>query len=113
MTSARGRSRAGGDQIRANSDGSVAVDAIKLYRGTRFAVNFSVAVIVLAKMAIGTLHSLFKVNVGEVHRLAETIGIFKCDLLAVRIKPVALAIVRVHSSISPAVAMKIGELRGL
>ena len=113
MTTACRRGGSGCDQTCAGSNGAVAIDAIDFDGGARFAVNFSVAVIVLAEMAIGALHSLFQMNVGQVNGFAETIGIVETDLLAVFVEPVAFAIMRVDAAIDPAMAVKIGKLRGL
>jgi len=44
-------------------------------------VNFSVAMIVLRKMAIIALHSFFQMNVREVHRFAETVRIINAICL--------------------------------
>src|SRR5216683_7792516 len=91
----------------------MAVDTIYLDRSTRFAIKLSVAVIVLAEMTIGALHSFFEMNVREVDGFAKALGIVKCDLPAVRIEPVAFAVVRVNAAINPAMTVEIGELGSL
>ena len=65
--------------------------------------------IVLAEMAIGALHSLFKVNVGEMNSFAEAIGIVERNFRAVLVKPVPFSIVRVNPAIDPSVPVEIGE----
>src|SRR2546421_12208337 len=52
-------------------------------------------------------------DVGEMDGFAETVGIVKRDLLAVLVQPIPFAVVMKHSTQNPAVAVKIGELRGL
>jgi len=46
----------------------VTVNAIDFYCGARFPVDFAVAMIVLRKMAIVTLHPFFQMNVRKMHR---------------------------------------------
>src|ERR1700747_1480153 len=60
LPSARRRGRPGNNEAGSRTDSAVAVYAIDFNRGTRFAVNFSIAVIVLPEMAIGALHSFFR-----------------------------------------------------
>ncbi len=103
---------AGRDKRRFLVDRAVAIDAINFDGGSRFAVNFPVAVIVLIEMAIGALHSLFKMDVGEVHRFAETFGIIERNNLVVFVEPVPFSIVLVDAAEDPAVAVEICELRG-
>src|SRR5438034_4371900 len=110
-TNRRGRTRS--DEARTRTDGAVAVDTINFNGGAWLAIDFSVSVIVLAKMAIRALHSLLEVNVGKMNGLPETFVIVKRDLLAVSVEPVAFPVVRVDATIPQAVAVKIGELSSL
>jgi hypothetical protein len=91
---------------------AVAIDAVDFDGGARFAVDFSVAVIVLRKMAVVALHSFFEMNVREMDGFAEALGIIESDLLAFFIQPVAFAVVIEDGAEHPAVAVEIGELRG-
>jgi len=59
----------------------VAIHTIDFDRGTRLAVDFSVAVIVLSKVTIIALHPFFKMDVRKVNRFAETIRVVKRNLL--------------------------------
>src|SRR3989442_13658209 len=52
-------------------------------------------------------------DVGEMDGFAETVGIVERDLLAVLVQPIPFAVVMEHGAENPAVAVKIGELRGL
>src|SRR5438445_1466138 len=113
MASAYRRGRTRSDEARTRSDGAVAVDAINFNSGAWLAIDFSVSVIVLAKVAIRALHSLLEVNVGKMNGFSKTFGIVKRDLLAVSVEPVAFPVVRVDTAIHPAVAMKIDELSSL
>ncbi len=87
------------------------IGAVQFDRGARLAVEFSIAVGVLLKVAIHAVHAFFQVNVGEVHHLLELLGIVKRNGLPVRIQQVSLAVVFVHRAEHPAVSVKIGELR--
>src|SRR6201984_544619 len=60
LPAARRRGRPGGNQAGSRTDSAVAVYAIDFNRGAGFAVNFSIAVIILPEMAIGALHSFFR-----------------------------------------------------
>src|SRR5260370_184087 len=91
----------------------MAIDAVDLDSSARVAVNFSVAVIVLCKVAIIALHPFFEMDIGEVDGFPETVGIIEGDLLSVLVQPVPFAVVIEHRAENPAVAVKIGELRGL
>ena len=90
----------------------MAIDAVDFDRRARLAVNFPIAVIVLSEVAIVALHPFFEMNVREVHRFTEAFGILKGDLLAVFVQPISFAIVIEHRAENPAMAMKIGKLRG-
>src|ERR1043166_6260025 len=69
--------------------------------------------IVLAKMAIGTLHSLLEMNVCKVNRFVETVRIVESDLLAVFVQPIAFAVVCVDTAIDPSMPVEISKLRSL
>ena len=94
-------------------DGAVAVHAIDFDGGARLTVNFRIAVVVLAEMAIGALHAFFEMNVGEVNGFAEAIGIVEGNDFIVGVEPVPFSIVFVNAAENPAVAVKVGELRCL
>src|SRR5258707_15441728 len=113
MASAGGRSGSGSNQIGARSDGAVAIDAVNFHGGAGFTINFPVAVIILAEVAIAALHSLFQVDVREMNGFAEFFWIVESNLLVVFVEPIAFAVVRIHAAIDPAVSVKIGELGGL
>src|SRR5258708_13452698 len=91
----------------------MAIDAVDLDSSARLAVNFSVAVIGLCKVALMALHPFFEMDIGEVDGFPETVGIIEGDLLSVLVQPVPFAVVIEHRAENPAVAVKIGELRGL
>src|ERR1700747_3689995 len=112
LPSANLSGRTGSDQAGARSDGAVAINAIDFHRGAWFAVNFSIAVIVLAEVAIGALHPFFQVDIRKVDGFAKPFRVVKRDLLAVLVEPVAFAIVRVYSAIDPAMPVEIRKLRG-
>src|SRR5258708_34367444 len=113
MASAGGRSGPRSKQIGARTDGAVAIDAVNFHGGAGLAINFSVAVIILAEVAIAALHSLFQVNVRETHGFAEFFWIVERNLLVVFVEPIAFTVVRIHAAVDPAVSVKIGKLRGL
>ncbi len=94
-------------------DGAVAIDAIDFNCGARFGVNFAGAVIVLGEVAIDALHAFFEMNVREMDGFLEAFGIVKGNRFAVFVEPVPFAVVIVDAAENPAVAMEIGELRGL
>jgi len=76
------------------------------------AVDFTVAVIVLCKMAIVALHPLFEMNVCVDERLQsgrDRRTRFACLL----VEPVPFSIVVEDGSEDPAMAVKVGELCGL
>src|SRR5260370_18158 len=91
----------------------MAIDAVDLDGSAGLAVNFSGAVVVLCKVAIIALHPFFQMDIGEVDGFPETVGILEGDLLSVLVQPVPFAVVIQHRAENPAVAVKIGELRGL
>ncbi len=72
----------------------MAIDAIELDRGARFAVKFSVAVAVLLEMAIHALHALFQMNVRKVRGLFEFLRVVGWNASSLLIEQVALAVVR-------------------
>src|SRR5260221_9596724 len=113
MASAGGRGGPRSKQIGARADGAVAIDAVNFHGGAGLAINFSVAVIVLAEVAIAALHSLFQVDVREMNGFAEFFWIVERNLLVVFVEPIAFTVVRIHAAIDPAVSVKIGELGGL
>ena len=94
----------GGKQRGFFADAAVAIDVIDLHRSARFAINFSVAVIVLGEMAIVALHTSFEVDVREMDGFAETLWIVEGDLPAIFVEPVALAVVIEDSAEDPAVS---------
>ena len=102
----------GSDERGFLANGAVAIDAIDFDGGARFAVDFSVAVIVLGEMAIGALHAFFEMDVGEMDSFLETPRVVEGDGLAVFVEPVPFAVVVVDGAEDPAVAVEIGELRG-
>ena len=52
----------------------MAIDAVDFDGRTGLAINLSIAVIVLAEMAIGALHSPFKMDVGKVNSFINTVN---------------------------------------
>ena len=104
------RGGAGGDQSGALLNRAVAIDAIDLDGVARFAVELAVAVAVLLEVAVDAVHALFEMDVLEVHRLPELVGIFERDRLVVFVEQVALAIVLEDGAEDPAVAVEVGEL---
>src|SRR5215468_3339896 len=109
---ARRRGGPGRDERSPCADGAVAIGAVDFDGGSRFAIDPSVTVIVLCEVAIVALHAFFEVNVGQVDRFAPAAGVVEIDLRAVFVEPVAFTVVRVNPAIDPAVAVKVGELRG-
>src|ERR1700676_1625714 len=100
-------------QSRALPDGSMAIHAINFHGGSRLPINLSGAVTVLREMAIHALHSLFEVDVRQVHGLLKLLRIFKCNGLPFLIQPVALAVVIVNAAEHPTMPVKIRKLRSL
>src|SRR5208282_3003689 len=92
---------------------AVTIHAINFHGGARFTVNFAVAVIVLGEVTIGALHTFFQMNVGQMHGFLEALRIIEGDGAAVFIQPVPFPVVVVDAAENPAVAVEIGELRGL
>ena len=105
-----GRGKTGRRKSGFFADGAMTIDAIDFDGGARFAVNLSIAMIILIEMAIGTLHSFFEVNVGEMDSLAEAIGIVEGNDFVVGVEPVPFSVVFVDAAKDPAVAMEVGEL---
>ena len=68
VTAAFGSGRTGSDKRGFFANRAVAIDAVDFDGGARFAVNLSVAVIVLLEMAVVALHSFFKMDVREMNR---------------------------------------------
>src|SRR5262245_971726 len=110
---ARRRGGPGRDERSPSADCAVAIGAIDFDGSARFAINPSVAMIVLCEVAIVALHAFFEVNVGQVDRFGEAAGVVEINFRAVLVEPVAFAVMRVNAAIDPAVAVKVGKLRGL
>src|SRR6266852_3729892 len=91
----------------------MAIDAVDFDRRSRLAINFPIAVIVLREVAIIALHAFFEMNIRQVYRFPEALGIVESDLLAVLVQPIPLAIVVENRAKNPAVPVKISKLRGL
>ena len=92
---------------------AVAIDAIDLDGGARFAVELAVAVAVLLEVAVDAVHALVEVDVLQVDGLLELVGIVEGDCLVVLVEQVALAVVLEDGAEDPAVAVVVGELRVL
>src|SRR5258708_5072252 len=88
----------------------MAIDAIDFHGGSRLAVNFPIAVIVLREVAITALHPLFEMDVRQVYGSPKSLGMVEGDLLAVLIEPVSFAVVIEDSAENPSVPVKIGKL---
>src|SRR5713226_4344274 len=91
----------------------MAIDAVDFDRRSRLAINFPIAVIVLREVAIIALHAFFEMNIRQVYRFPEALGIVESDLLAVLVQQIPLAIVVENRAKNPAVPVKISKLRGL
>src|SRR6185312_11938331 len=76
-----------------------------------FAVELAIAVAVLLEVAIGALHALFLVDVGEVHGFLEFIFVVPVDDVVVCVEQIAFAVVLVYRAEDPAVAVEVGKLR--
>src|SRR5262249_48114231 len=87
-------------------------DAIDFDGGAGFGVDFAVAVIVLREVAVGALHAFFKMDVGEMDGLFETIGIIEGYRIAVLVEPIPFSIVIEDGAGNPAVAVEVGEFCG-
>src|SRR5580698_10115983 len=103
MTATFGSGGARSDERSFVANRAMAIDAVDFDGGTRLAVNFPVAMIILRKVAVVALHSLFQMNVREMHSLAEAVRIIERDLLAVSVQPVSLAVVIEDGAEHPAV----------
>src|SRR3979490_345123 len=101
MPSAFRRRRPGCDPHSFLSNRAVTIDAVDFDGGAGLAVNLSIAVIVLSEVAIAALHAFFKMDVGKVDGLAETVGIVEGDLFAVFVQPVPFAVVIENRSENP------------
>ena len=93
------------------ADRAVTIHTVNLDGSARFGINVAVAVIVLGEMAIHTVHSFFKMDVGQMHGLCKALWIIEGDGLALRIEPVPFAVVVVNGSKDPAVPVEVGKLR--
>src|ERR1700687_2544071 len=113
MAAALGCSGTRRNKRRFLTDCPMAIDAVDFDGSARFAVNFSVAVIVLREVAIIALHAFFEMDVGEVDGFPETVGILEGNLLAVLVQPVPFAVVIENGAENPTVTVKIGRLRGV
>src|SRR6266545_262527 len=109
---ARGRGP-GGDEGGGGGDRAVAVDAVDIDGGARLAVELAVAVAVLLEVAIDAVHPLLEVDVLQVDRLAELLGVLGRHYLALTVDQVALPVLAEDGPVDPAVAVEVGELRVL
>ena len=107
LSARQGRTLSG---LRAALNGAVAIHAIDLDGVTRFSVEFAVAVAVLLEVAVDAVHSLFQMDVFEVHRLPELVGIVERNRLVILIEQVAFAIVLECCAENPAMAVEVGKL---
>src|ERR1700730_5211478 len=112
MAAALRSSRTRREKRRFLSDGAMAIDAIDFYRRARLAVDFSVAVVVLRKVAVVTLHSFFKMDVGKVHGFPEAVRVVVSDLSAGFVEPIPLTVVVENSAEDPPVAVEVRKLSG-
>src|SRR5688572_19973443 len=81
-----------------------------LNRRPRFIVEITIAVGVLAEMAIHAMHSLFQVNVVQMDALLKLVRIIKRDNVALCVQKVTFSITLEDFAKHPAVAMKVGKL---
>ena len=95
------------------SNRAVTIDAIDFDRVAGFAVELAVAVAVLLEVAVDAVHPFFQMDVFEVHRFLELIGIVERDLLVVLVEQVAFAVVLEDGAEDPAMAVEVGKLRVL
>src|SRR5215831_20160764 len=91
----------------------MAVDTVNFHGSARLAVDLAVAMIVLRKVAIATVHALLEVNVRQMHGFAEPLRIVEANRLAILVEPIPFAVMVVDGAKNPAVSVKIGKLRGL
>src|SRR5438876_11283200 len=84
-----------------------------LNRGTRLVVKNSITMCVLPEMAVNAVHSFFEMNVVEVHRLLEAVGIVRRNNVIVGIKQVAFTVAFEDLAKQPPVPVKIRELGSL
>ena len=104
------RGDARGPQRRSLLDRAVTIHAVDLDRVPGLSIQFSIAVTVLLKVAIDAMHSLFQMNIFQVHSLREFVRIIERNLLIFRIEKIALAIMLEDRAKNPSVTMKVGKL---
>src|SRR6185312_9463268 len=75
------------------------------------AIELAIAMAVLLEVAIGALHALFLVDVGEVDGFFEFVFIVPVHDVIVGVEQIAFAIVLVYGAKDPAVAVEVGKLR--
>ena len=108
---AAGRRRGSrGAQGGPGADGAVAVLAADLQGVAVLAVEQPVAVGVLGEVAVRAVHPLLEVDVLEMDRLPEAVGIVEGDDPVPGVEEVALAVLLVDGAEDPAVAVVVGEL---
>ena len=105
-----GSGSAGRHQGRTLLNRAVAIHAIDLDGVARLSVEFAVAVAVLLEVAVDAVHSFFQMDVFEVHRLLELVGIVEWNYLVVLVEQVAFAIVLEDGAEDPAMTVEVGEL---
>jgi hypothetical protein len=88
----------------------VAIGAVDLDCVSRFAVKLTVAMGVLAEVAVDAVHSLFQVNVLQMHGFAEFLGVIERNDVVFFVEQISLAVFFIDSAEYPAVAVEVGEL---
>ena len=113
LSGCSGRSAAAGPEVNSKPllDRAVTVFARDLDRRARLVVEIAVAVRVLAEVAIDAVHARARMNVVEMHRLAELRRIVRRDDVAVGVEQVSLAIAFEDFAKHPAVTVKVCKLR--
>ena len=106
----RGRRRPRGAQGGLAPNGAVAVLAADLQGVAVLAVDQPVAVGVLGEVAIRAVHPLLQMDVLQVDRLLEPVGIVEGDDAVLGIQEIPLAVLLVDGAEDPAVAVVVGEL---
>src|SRR5205085_12247503 len=87
------------------------VNASDLNRGARLVIKHSIAVRVLAKVTVNTVHPFFKVNVVEVNCLSESIRIVRRNYCVPGVQQIPFSIAFEDLAENPTMSVRVRELR--
>src|SRR6266849_3439096 len=113
VRSSFGRCRPRRHERSVGGDAAVAIDAVDLNCVSRLSIQLSIPVTILGEMTVNAMHSLFQVNVLQMHCPPEFVRIIGRNYIVLLIEQIALAVLLVNRPENPAMTMEVRKLRVL